>query len=107
MEWILLLAAILTEVAGTTLLKLSDGMKSLVPTVGSMVLYLVSIGLLGLSLNKLDVSVAYAIWSGLGTALIVLLAIFFLGEAMTWSKMLFIALIVIGAVGLNLTGSAH
>ena len=107
MEWILLLAAIVTEVAGTTLLKLSDGMKNLMPTISSMVLYLVSIGLLGLSLNKIDVSVAYAIWSGLGTALIVLLGIFLFGEAMTWSKMLFIALIVVGAVGLNLTSSAH
>lgn len=107
MEWILLLAAILTEVAGTTLLKLSGGMKSLAPTIGSMVLYLVSIALLGLSLNKIDVSVAYAIWSGLGTALIVLLGIFVFGEAMTFSKVIFISLIVVGAVGLNLTSSTH
>ncbi len=107
MEWILLLAAIVTEVAGTTLLKLSDGMKNLAPTVGSMLLYLVSLALLGMSLHKIDVSVAYAIWSGLGTALIVLLGIFLFGEAVTWSKILFIALIVFGAVGLNLTGNAH
>ncbi len=107
MEWIFLILAILTEVAGTTLLKLSDGMKNLVPTIASLILYLVSLGLLGLSLNKLDVSVAYAIWSGLGTALIVGIGIFFLGEAVTWQKLLFIGLIVIGAVGLNLTGEGH
>lgn len=107
MEWILLLAAIVTEVAGTTLLKLSGGMKNLAPTVGSMVLYLVSLGLLGLSLGKIDVSVAYAIWSGLGTALIVLLGISLFGEVMTLSKIIFIALIVVGAVGLNLTSRAH
>ncbi len=107
MEWILLLAAILTEVVGTTLLKFSDGMKNLAPTAGSLAMYLVSLILLGLSLNKLDVSVAYAIWSGLGTALIVLLGIFLFGENMTWAKTLFIALIVIGAVGLNLTGAGH
>lgn len=105
MEWILLLAAILTEVAGTTFLKFSDGMRNLVPTVASMILYLVSLGLLGLSLNKIDVSIAYAIWSGLGTALIVLIGVFFAGEAMTWSKLFFIALIVVGAIGLNLTGA--
>lgn len=107
MEWIFLILAILTEVAGTTLLKLSDGMKNLVPTIASLILYLVSLGLLGLSLNKLDVSVAYAIWSGLGTALIVGIGIFFLGEAVTWQKLLFIGLIVVGAVGLNLTGEGH
>lgn len=104
MEWILLLFAILVEVAGTSLLKLSDGMRNLVPAAGSMVLYLISLGLLALSLNKIDVSVAYAIWSGLGTALIVLISILFLGESITWARFLFIALIVIGAVGLNLTG---
>jgi len=107
MEWILLLAAILTEVAGTSLLKLSDGMKNLAPTIGSMLLYLVSLGLLGLSINKLDVSIAYAIWSGLGTALIVGIGIFFLGEVVTWQKLLFIGFIVIGAIGLNLTGEGH
>lgn len=107
MEWILLLLAILTEVAGTTLLKYSDGMKNLAPTIASLILYLVSLGLLGLSLNKIDVSVAYAIWSGLGTALIVGIGIFFLGEAVTWQKLLFIAFIVIGAIGLNLTSEGH
>ncbi|MDL1898499.1 multidrug efflux SMR transporter [Anaerolineae bacterium CFX7] len=107
MEWILLLAAIITEVAGTSLLKLSDGMRNLWPTLGSLALYLASLALLGLSLNKLDVSVAYAIWSGLGTALIVLIGIFFLGEAASWQKLLFISLIVIGAIGLNLTGEGH
>lgn len=107
MEWILLSAAILTEVGGTTLLKFSDGMKNLAPTVGSMLLYLVSLGLLSLSINKLDVSIAYAIWSGFGTALIVAIGIFFLGEAVTWQKLLFIGFIVVGAIGLNLTSKGH
>lgn len=107
MEWIFLILAILTEVGGTTLLKLSDGMKNFAPTIASLILYLISLGLLGLSLNKLDVSVAYAIWSGLGTALIVGIGIFFLGEAVTWQKLLFIGFIVVGAVGLNLTGEGH
>ena len=107
MEWILLVLAIVTEVAGTSLLKLSEGMRNLLPTTGALVLYLISLGLLGLSLNKLDVSVAYAIWSGLGTALIVMISMVWLGESMTWTKLLFIALIVIGAIGLNLTSKAH
>ncbi len=107
MEWLLLILAIVTEVAGTSLLKYSDGMRNLFPTLGSLMLYLISLALLGLALNKLEVSVAYAIWSGLGTALIVIIGIAWLGEAMTWTKILFIAFIVIGAIGLNLTGEAH
>ncbi len=107
MEWILLLLAIGAEIAGTTLLKLSDGLRNLVPAAAAMILYFLSLGLLALSLNKLDVSVAYAIWSGLGTALIVVISIFFLGETITWAKFIFIALIVIGAVGLNLTSKGH
>ena len=103
MEWILLILAIVAEVAGTSLLKLSDGLRNLVPAIAAFFLYLISLGLLALSLNKIDVSVAYAIWSGLGTALIVAISILFLGESMTWTKFIFIALIVIGAVGLNLT----
>ena len=104
MQWILLILAIMVEVVSTSLLKLSNGLTNLGPTLGSFGLYLVSLGLLALALNKIDVSVAYAIWSGLGTALIVLVSVFVLGESMTWAKGLFIALIVVGAVGLNLTG---
>jgi small multidrug resistance pump len=103
MEWILLILAITTEVAGTTLLKFSEGLRHLVPAGAALVLYLISLGLLGISLNKIDVSVAYAIWSGLGTALIVVIGIVWLGEPLTWTKLLFIALILVGAVGLNLT----
>jgi small multidrug resistance pump len=103
MEWILLVSAILTEVAGTSLLKYSDGLRNLGPALASFILYLVSLGLLALSLNKIDVSIAYAIWSGLGTALIVGISMMFLGESMTPPKLLFIVLIVVGAVGLNLT----
>lgn len=107
MEWVMLVLAITTEVAGTSLLKFSAGLRNLVPTVGSLFLYLVSLGLLGLSLGKIQVSIAYAIWSGLGTALIVLISIVFLGEPLTWHKLFFIGLIVVGAIGLNLTSSAH
>ncbi len=107
MEWIYLVLAIVTEVGGTSLLKFSEGLRNLLPTVGSLILYLISLGLLALSLNKIDVSVAYAIWSGLGTALIVLISFFWLGEPMTFLKLLFIGLIVVGAVGLNLTSKVH
>jgi small multidrug resistance pump len=89
-SWSLLLFAILFEVSGTTCMKLSDGFSKLWPSIGVAVFYLLSLAALTLVLKKIDVSVAYAIWSGLGTAL----------------KMVSIALIIAGVVGLNL-GGAH
>ena len=70
MHWIYLMIAILLEVAGTTSMKLSQGFTKLVPSVCVFVLYAMSFSLLALALKAIDVSVAYAIWSGLGTALI-------------------------------------
>jgi small multidrug resistance pump len=72
MEWGLLLLAIGAEVAGTTLMKLSEGLTKLPPTVAMFGFYILSFGALSLTLEKIPVSIAYAIWSGVGTALIVI-----------------------------------
>jgi small multidrug resistance pump len=63
--------------------------------------------MLTLALRKWDVSVAYAIWSGLGTALIAVIGVLYFGEALTWARAVSILLILIGVVGLNLSGSPH
>jgi small multidrug resistance pump len=52
----------------------------------------------------MPVSVAYAVWSGVGTALVAAVGYFFLDESMGWLKALSLALIVVGVVGLNLAG---
>jgi small multidrug resistance pump len=57
-----------------------------------------------ISLKKIDVSVAYAIWSGLGTALITAIGIIYFREPMSLIKGISIALIIIGVVGLNIGG---
>ena len=76
---------------------------------GVVVFYLAAFGLLSLCLRSLEVGVAYAMWSGLGTALIAVLGILMFGEAMTWTKALGLVLIISGAVLLNMssTGAAH
>jgi len=70
---LLLLLAIAFEIAGTTALKASAGFSKPTPTVVMVVCYLLCFALLGLSLKGLDVSVAYAVWSGLGTAAIAII----------------------------------
>jgi small multidrug resistance pump len=100
--WVILGAAILFEVMGTTSMKLSEGFTRLWPSLALVVCYVISFYLLTLSLKRLDVSLAYAIWSGAGTVLITVIGIILFKEPATVLKMLFIAMIVAGVVGLNL-----
>jgi len=64
MTWLYLVLAILLEVSGTTCMKLSEGFTRMVPSILLVVFYTLSLGMLTLALKKIDVSVAYAIWSG-------------------------------------------
>jgi len=102
----LLALAILIEVGATTCLKYSDGFTKLWPSVGTVVGYLISFALLARALKSIDVSVAYAIWSGAGTAIIAAIGIFWLGEPATALKLGGVALIIVGVVALNV-GGAH
>lgn len=105
MAWMYLIFAILTEVAGTTSMKLSEGFTRIVPSTFIFIFYGLSLTLLTLALKKLDVSVSYAIWSGLGTALIAVIGILWFREPVTPIKLGSLTLIVVGVVGLNLGGT--
>jgi small multidrug resistance pump len=94
-------------VAGTTAMKLSGGFTRLVPSVLLFVFYAASFAALTLALKKIDVSVAYAVWSGVGTALIVAIGVLYFREPATPLKFISILLIVIGIVGLLLSGTKH
>ncbi len=106
-SWLLLVAAIVAEVGGTTCLKLSDGFSRLAPSLGVVVLYPLAFVLLAAVLKQIDVSVAYAIWSGFGTALIATIGILVFGEPMTSIRLLSLSFIVAGVVGLQLSGAVH
>lgn len=107
MSWILLAGAILFEVAGTTFLKLSDGFSKLLPVILVIVFYIASMFLLSLVLKKIEVGIAYAVWSGVGTATITLIGIVFFSESMNILKMGGILLVIAGVTILNLAGSPH
>jgi len=103
MSYIFLFAAIVAEVLGTTAMKLSEGFTRILPSAAMVLFYLLSLTLLTLSLKRLEVSLAYAIWSGLGTLLVSLIGIWYFGENMSWLKGVSIALIVTGVAGLYLS----
>jgi len=104
MHWLYLAGAILFEVAGTTSMKLSQGFTRLTPSILIFVFYAVSFVSLTFAVQKIDMSVSYAIWSGVGTALIAVIGVYFFKESMTILKVASIILIIIGVTGLNLQG---
>ncbi|MFA5529808.1 MAG: multidrug efflux SMR transporter [Thiohalomonadaceae bacterium] len=106
-HWFLLVGAILLEVAGTTSMKLSDGFSRFTPSVLIFIFYAASFAALTLALKKIEISVAYAIWSGVGTVLITAVGILYFQETVSLMKIGSILLILIGVVGLNLSGATH
>lgn len=107
MPAVLLVLAIAAEVVGTIALRQSAGLTRLVPAVIVVIGYVLAFVLLGKALEHLSLSLAYAIWSGVGTALIAVIAVVAFGESVTTLKVASIGLIVLGVVGLNLAGGAH
>ena len=102
--WMWLIGAIVFEVLGTTAMKMSEGFTKTMPSVAMAVFYILSLTALTYALKKFDVSMAYAIWSGVGTALITLIGIWYFKESVSVVKIASIGLIIIGVVGLHLSG---
>jgi len=95
--------AIATEVIGTTCLKLSDGFSKPLPAVLVFIFYGLSFTLLGQALKVLPIGMTYAIWAGLGTAIVSLIGIIWFAETMTPVKLVSLMLIIIGVIGLQLS----
>jgi len=101
----LLLVAITTEVAATAALPRADGFRDPFWTAFVLLGYCVSVWLLTLVVREMSVSVAYAIWAGLGTAAIPVVGVVVLGESWDVVKVLALSMIVVGVVVLNLNGA--
>ena len=102
MHWLYLAGAILFEVAGTTSMKLSYGFTRLIPSILIFVFYVLSFVSLTYAVKKIDMSVSYAIWSGIGTTLIAMIGVYYFKESMTTLKFFSIILIILGVIGLNI-----
>lgn len=82
-------------------MKLSNGFTHVVPTALFILFFTVALALINLSMKTIDMSIAYAVWSGVGIAGLSVVGILFLGEPVTPDRLYFIALIGIGVVGLH------
>ena len=101
MHWFFLGLAILSEVVGTIALKISNGFSVGVPSLVVIVSYLFSFWFLAQSLKTLEIGNAYAIWAGIGTALVAVAGVLIFEESMTVSKAVSITLIIVGVFGLH------
>jgi quaternary ammonium compound-resistance protein SugE len=104
MPWLLVVVAGLFEMGFAVLLKQSAGFSRLWPTVGFAACALISFGLLTLALRQLEVGPAYAVWTGIGAAGTAIVGMAALGESVSAIKIISIALILGGVIGLNLSG---
>lgn len=101
-HWLYLSIAIVAEVIGTSFLKSAEGFTRLVPSVAVVVSYLVAFFFLGLALKTLPVGIAYAIWAGVGVALIALVGYAVFSQPLDIPAILGITLIVTGVAVINL-----
>ena len=103
MAWIYLLLAGLFEVVWAIGLKYTEGFTRLWPTVITVTAMVISIALLAMAVKTLPIGTAYAIWTGIGAVGAVALGIVLFGDPATLPRLLCVALIVIGIIGLKLT----
>jgi quaternary ammonium compound-resistance protein SugE len=103
MPWTLLFLAGLFEVAWAVGLKYTDGFTKWMPTTLTVAAMVASIVLLGLAVKHLPLGTAYAVWTGIGTIGTVVLGIVLLGDSAAPLRIVCLALIMLGIVGLKLT----
>ncbi len=104
-HWMFLALSIVTEVAGTTSMKLSEGFAKPGFTALIFIFYGVSFYFFSLTVKRMDLGAAYAIWAGLGTALIALIGILYFRDGLDTIKLISLAAIIAGVIGLNLSGA--
>lgn len=100
--WLCLGAAIVFELTGTLSMKLAGGFTQLWPSLLVFVCYGLAIALLSLALKGIELGIAYAVWSGVGTLLVTAAGIYAFQESASLAKLACIALIVAGVAGLKL-----
>lgn len=102
MNWAILVLAGLFEIGWAIGLKYTEGFTRLWPTVGTVLAMAISLGLLGVAMKSLPVGTAYAVWVGVGAVGTAILGIVLLGEPANAGRMISLALILAGIIGLKL-----
>jgi len=109
MPYVYLIIAIVGEVIGTSLLKMSDGMSKPWPTCASILAYGVTFYFLSLTLRTIPTGIAYAIWSGVGIVLITIIGWVFFKQVLDLAALCGLGLILAGVLVIQLLSkvSAH
>jgi small multidrug resistance pump len=102
MSYLFLVFAILSEVTATSALKASNGFTRVGPSLLVVLGYSSALYFLSLTLRTIPVGVAYAIWSGIGVALVTLVAWIFFRQRLDWAAILGLSLILAGVLVLYL-----
>lgn len=105
LSWILLFAGGLCEVGFVTMMKRSDGFRILKYSVYTVLFMIASFYSLSLALREIPVGIGYAVWAGIGAVGSVLAGMVFFHESRDRRKLLFIAMIIAGIVGLKLSAA--
>jgi quaternary ammonium compound-resistance protein SugE len=106
MAWVILVIAGLFEVGWAIGLKYTEGFTRPWPTTWTVLAMVISLWLLGIAMKSLPVGTAYSVWVGVGAVGTVILGIVLLGEPVSAARILSVALIVAGIVGLKLSTPA-
>ncbi|HEY3489361.1 MAG TPA: quaternary ammonium compound efflux SMR transporter SugE [Candidatus Deferrimicrobiaceae bacterium] len=106
MRWIMLVTAGLFEVGWAIGLKYTEGFTRLWPTAWTLLAMVVSLWLLGVSMKSLPVGTAYTVWVGVGSVGTVILGIVLFGEPANAGRLISVALIIAGIIGLKLATPA-
>lgn len=106
MGYLFLLLTVITESAAVLLMKMSQGFRHKTQAGIAVVAYILSFVFLTLALKYLPMGLANAVWAGASTLLIVVPGIFIFKEQTTILQFVFLVLILIGLIGLNLSGKS-
>lgn len=101
MHWLFLALAIVSEVFGSSMLKMSNGFTKLWPTIGMGLGFALSFYALSLALKAIPLGTAYAIWAGVGLVLTCLVSVVFFGQKVDAPGIVGIGLILAGVLVLN------
>ena len=102
MSYYYLALAIAAEVAGTSLLKVTEEFSKPIPTTFLVIFYFISLWLMTLALRELPLGVVYAVWSGLGFVLVASIGAFVYKEVPDLASMIGMALIISGVIVMHL-----
>ena len=102
MAWVILVLAGLLETGWAIGLKYTEGFTRLWPTIWTILAMIISLWLLGIAMKSLPVGTAYSIWVGVGAVGTVILGIVLLGEPVNAGRLISIAFIIAGIIGLKL-----